>query len=194
MSITTAIDMIDNQKFYTVLPAAQAFTSILSNNLNADSPPSNPGRIPDYLLLCRGSWFVLGVGVPNPARLPPAFLAVARPAVHAGLLLGELNPQAELPAGPALPPSACFIFHVIMYNIMTDSMRWIIDQILALLQSRCDHPPRMVAVDILEGGGETFGVSVVYCRRCGAYKLPPPWRDEVTTEWHRPDPNLWRGR
>lgn len=77
--------------------------------------------------------------------------------------------------------------------------RWLADQILAWLQKRCEHPGRMVAVDVLEGSVE--GMQVSYCRRCGAIKTD--WDPHVKSTgkflglehwWRRPDPNLWRGK
>jgi hypothetical protein len=58
------------------------------------------------------------------------------------------------------------------------------DFALTYLQRRCQHPDRMVAVDILEGSGGDMQVR--YCRRCGAVS---PYNGE----WRLPDPNLWRG-
>jgi len=75
--------------------------------------------------------------------------------------------------------------------------RWLADQILAWLQKRCEHPGKMVAVDILEGLSRDITVS--YCRRCGAVKTD--WKPtghslyaSLEHTWRRPDPNLWRGR
>jgi len=68
------------------------------------------------------------------------------------------------------------------------------DWLLALLQRRCDHPDVMVASDVLEGGGYTLdrcGLSMPYCRRCGAFKLFIAGEHRVS--WRKPDPNLWRG-
>lgn len=69
-------------------------------------------------------------------------------------------------------------------------MRWIIDQVLAWIQRRCEHPSRMVASDILEGCGDKAGVA--YCRRCGAVRVS--FNNQLTQEWRLPDPNLWRGQ
>lgn len=82
-------------------------------------------------------------------------------------------------------------------------LRYLADQLLALLQRHCKHPPDMVAVDILEGCWDH--AAVAYCRRCGAVKVTyfdaggvpkKPWRElwpVVREEWRLPDPNLWRG-
>lgn len=66
-------------------------------------------------------------------------------------------------------------------------MSWLADQLLSLLQRRCQHPGEFVAVDILEGGGN--GIRVKWCRRCGAHRVEPT----VSDSWRSPDPNLWRG-
>lgn len=66
-------------------------------------------------------------------------------------------------------------------------LRWIEDQILFKLQRRCDHPGRMVSVDILEGSSDS--VETRYCNRCGAVALD---YNGTPAEWRRPDPNLWR--
>lgn len=74
-------------------------------------------------------------------------------------------------------------------------IRWIEDQILAVLQRRCQHPGEMVAVDILEGDGN---FAIAYCRRCGAVH-PTLAANPLTPyglehrEWRLPSPNLWRG-
>lgn len=76
-------------------------------------------------------------------------------------------------------------------------IRYIEDQLLALLQRRCEHPGNMVAVDILEGCAA--GLEVKYCRRCGSVKTdwaPMPGNSPYSSlehTWRRPDPNLWRG-
>lgn len=77
-------------------------------------------------------------------------------------------------------------------------IRYLEDLILATLQRRCDHPANMVAADILEGCAD--GISVRYCRRCGAVKAD--WRPNAAGgryisldhTWRRPDPHLWRDR
>lgn len=73
-------------------------------------------------------------------------------------------------------------------------IKWIADQILAFFQRQCKHPSMLIACDILEGDAARLDIAVEYCGRCGAYRRNTPWRDEITTEWRRPDPNLWRGR
>ena len=67
-------------------------------------------------------------------------------------------------------------------------LRWLEDQAMRFLQQRCDHPDKMVSVDILEGCGRDLEVQ--YCNRCGGVMLV--W-DGVLDLWRRPDPNLWRG-
>lgn len=86
----------------------------------------------------------------------------------------------------------------------TGLLRYLADQILAFLQRRCEHPSDMVAVDILEGCGA--GVTIPYCRRCGAVKVDwepklqgvaiegPSAFSHIEHTWRRPDPNLWRGK
>lgn len=75
--------------------------------------------------------------------------------------------------------------------------QWFEDQLLRYLQTRCTHPDRMVAADILEGCAD--GIAVKYCRRCGAIKTDwdayMPDNPFITLEhwWRSPDPNLWRG-
>ena len=69
-------------------------------------------------------------------------------------------------------------------------MRWMEDQVLRFLQRRCQHPDRMVAVDILEGCGKGFEIG--YCRRCGAVRISQ--NDQLKQDWRLPEPNLWRGR
>lgn len=69
-------------------------------------------------------------------------------------------------------------------------MNWILDQILAALQRRCEHPDGMVAVDILEGCGMA---EVAYCNRCGAVAIDYGFKPKPR-EWRRPNPNLWRGK
>ncbi len=73
--------------------------------------------------------------------------------------------------------------------------RWLVDQILRAIQQNCTHPDEMVASDILEGSGylrDLSGLSIPYCRRCGALKIFYAGRTDVC--WRRPDPNLWRGK
>lgn len=75
-------------------------------------------------------------------------------------------------------------------------MSWLADQLLSLLQRRCQHPSELVASDVLEGS--VNGLRVKWCRRCGAIKTDwtPGNSPFATLEhfWRRPDPNLWRGR
>lgn len=75
---------------------------------------------------------------------------------------------------------------------------WIEDQLLTLLQRRCAHAPKMVAVDILEGCGGGWEVS--YCRRCGAVSPGEEGSDiraadthRLIRSWRLPMPNLFRG-
>lgn len=68
-------------------------------------------------------------------------------------------------------------------------MAYLADQILSFLQRRCEHPDRMVAVDILEGCGDHV---IAYCRRCGAVRVS--YKDRLTQDWRIPNPNLWRGK
>lgn len=74
----------------------------------------------------------------------------------------------------------------------TGLLRYLVDQILAALQKRCEHPGQMVAVDILAGCDSN--VEVAYCRRCGAVKTTFVGSRCTHAEWMKPDPNLWRGR
>ena len=69
-------------------------------------------------------------------------------------------------------------------------MNWLSDQILILLQQRCQHPDKMMATDILEGCGN--GIEVKYCRRCGGIGVRFP--NQLAHEWRLPNPNLWRGK
>jgi hypothetical protein len=75
--------------------------------------------------------------------------------------------------------------------------RYLADQILWFFQKRCEHPPQMVAADLLEGCQP--GLNISYCRRCGAVKVgwqPVPGGSKLSTlehTWRRPMPNLWRG-
>jgi hypothetical protein len=78
---------------------------------------------------------------------------------------------------------------------MKKLIAWLEDQVLARLQRRCQHPGKMVAVDILEGSVD--GLEVRYCRRCGSVKTD--WKPDVMKgfarldhTWRRPDPNMWR--
>jgi hypothetical protein len=76
-------------------------------------------------------------------------------------------------------------------------MKRVEDWLLRLLQRRCQHPGRMVAVDILEGTAD--GIEVRYCNRCGA--ISPDYIKQagvrqfpkLAASWRLPDPNLWRG-
>lgn len=67
-------------------------------------------------------------------------------------------------------------------------MKYLQDWILVVIQRRCEHPSRMVAVDILEGCGR--GATVGYCRRCGAVRVG--FDNALTQDWRLPDPHLWR--
>jgi hypothetical protein len=80
---------------------------------------------------------------------------------------------------------------------MNKVIRWLEDQLLAIIQRRCQHPDEMVAADILEACAP--GIQVRYCRRCGSVKTdwdPKPGRSpfaSIPHYWRSPDPNLWRG-
>ena len=50
------------------------------------------------------------------------------------------------------------------------------------LQRRCEHDPRDVTADILEGGGKAWAVS--WCRRCGAYRCAH--EIETMADWRTP--------
>lgn len=79
-------------------------------------------------------------------------------------------------------------------------VRYLADQLLRAIQRRCEHPPHMVAADLLEGCVD--GLQIHYCNRCGAVKTDwnpmhrgKPSRFAAVPHWWRtPDPNLWRGR
>jgi hypothetical protein len=71
-------------------------------------------------------------------------------------------------------------------------MSYLEDCLLAVLQRRCQHPGKMVSVDILEGGGA--GVEVGLCNRCGAVRLRTPQNVGTRGQlWRAPNPHLWRG-
>jgi len=74
------------------------------------------------------------------------------------------------------------------------TFRFLLDQILAAIQRRCEHPEQFVAVDILEGCSSD--TEVAYCRRCGAVKVNYKRLDGTlfNAGWRLPDPNLWRNR
>jgi hypothetical protein len=71
--------------------------------------------------------------------------------------------------------------------------RYLEDQILARIQRRCTHPSTMVASDILEGMAP--GITVRWCRRCGATQARITQGNHTARDLTmiRPDPNLWRG-
>jgi hypothetical protein len=71
-------------------------------------------------------------------------------------------------------------------------IRYLADQILALIQKRCDHPGELIKVDMLEGS--SMDTEVTYCGRCGAYQIGWKRPDGSLTkkEWRHPNPNLWR--
>lgn len=64
-------------------------------------------------------------------------------------------------------------------------MKRLEDWLLKRLQRRCEHPPVMVTVDLLEG---CYTSPVAYCKRCGAVKIGTSPEDS----WRRPDPDFYR--
>ena len=63
--------------------------------------------------------------------------------------------------------------------------------LLRWIQSKCDHDPRHVTADVLEG--DYLPLQLQWCRLCGAYRFQNehPERVAGTPPWTNPRPDWW---